>query len=278
MRKSLTELYENMLITEVLNAINYWVTPKGELLKLPNRVTHMTYAHEHFKDIDWKQYYADIAQGNVGWKDSYYVAYKAGYVRAVEQEYSIYVSYNRAKTPTKNQIATLINLAEIKEKNLYDEETGKVISKQNEIDSSQGSRQSLIKKLEQEMGQPSYYKNRPFGDSFSAYDLNDYTKIIYEYHIKEDEKYDDDEFGSYRMGMIKPKPLPDKPDYRQSMIDDAIEEIQLAKKNNIKGDPHYSLEGRIDFWIKFLHDNDFTQNEVEDIISMGLGDWNDFRK
>lgn len=167
MKPTLQELYEKTLVVEVVGAQNYWITPSGDLIKVDD---HIDYATNNFNvSMDIK----------FGEDPDYDPFYKAGYIRVVENTASIYFSYNRARHPDRIQFMTLYGMAQDKNKNLVDDETQKVIIKNNEVEPDV-ARNDKLDKLDQEM-QPSFYRKRGrYGENFSKYGLADYTKLLYE--------------------------------------------------------------------------------------------------
>lgn len=63
-----------------------------------------------------------------------------------------------------------------------------------------------------------------------------------------------------------------EPDYKQNLIDDAIEDIQKAKKHNMVDSPFYSLESKLEFWKKELALHKISNEEIERVISYALYD------
>lgn len=269
MRNSLQNIYESMLITEVVGALNYWLTPNGDFIKVDH---HLGYAQKNFNIAKWPAY-----NHGVGWAqfegELYDTVYKLGYIRVVEQPATIYFTYNRAKTPNKAQAQALFDLATDKQKNLVDGETQKTLVKNNEIDSDV-ARNDKLYKAEKEM-KPSFYKKRKdYGEGFSKHDLNDYTKLIYEYNIHG--KVDTPEPNNYRKDIPNPEPLPKnkEDDYRQAIIGDAIDGIKEAHK----GKGVFDLKNTVQYWKDHLHIKGFTDEEIRQIVEMGLGYHNKVRK
>ena len=134
-RKDLANIYESTIINEIAGAINYWLLPSGELIKVHD---HIYYAVENFPELE-KEFYMqeDFPYNNDGSivdeEDVYFAAGEHGYTRVVEESANIYFTYLMSVKPNKSQFTTLFNLANDKDKNLIDGETQKVIVKNNTI-------------------------------------------------------------------------------------------------------------------------------------------------
>lgn len=170
-KKDIGLLYENILINEVAGAINYWITPDGELERVYN---HMDYADENI-DLE------DLEDQGQTMDEIYDQAYKLGYIRIVENPSNIYFSYNISIRPSKKQFVVMFNLANDKRKNLVDGETQKVIVQNNAESSDSLGKNEQLTKMDQDL-QLSFYKNRgKYGESYEKkFPLKDYTKLIYE--------------------------------------------------------------------------------------------------
>jgi hypothetical protein len=243
--KDIGVLYESFVINEIAGAINYWLHPDGELVKVAD---HMSYVIDNLNyGYSWNTKRLDV-------DGVYESAYNDGYIRVVEDHANVYFTYKASKHPSKQQFKTLYDLAMDKGKNLVDGETGKVIVTNNEAESDtvSSNRNEKLDSMDRDI-QPSFYKVRKkWAESYEQKFLKDYTKLIYEYNIKEPE-----------------------PDYRQRMVDDAIEDIQKAKAKNMSNNPFYSLESKLTFWKGFLSENGFSDKQVQRIISYALYDRKD---
>lgn len=165
-REDLYEIYENILINEVVGAINYWLDPYGNLIKVDY---HIQYAINNF-DVEWDENEHTV----------YTRVYNKGYIRIVENSDTIYFTYNLSKKPNKEQFMALYDLAEDKNKNLVDGVTSKIIIKNNEIEPDIASNEK-VKELDYDM-QPSFYKKNKnrYYEGVNKFSINDYTKLIYE--------------------------------------------------------------------------------------------------
>ena len=270
MRKSLQNLYENMLITEVVGALNYWLTPNGDFIKVDH---HLGYAQKNFKIDKWPEYTHGVSWAQFE-SELYDTVYRMGFVRVVEQPATIYFTYSRAKTPNKAQAQALFDLATDKKKNLVDGETQKTLIKNNEIDADV-ARNDKLYKAEKELKPDFYKKRRDYGEGFSKHELNDYTKLIYEYNIK-GEVDSPDNTNDYRKDIPKPEPLPKnkEDDYRHAIIGDAIDGIKQAHA----GKGIFDLKNTVQYWKDHLHIKGFTDEEIRQVIEMGLGYFDKVRK
>lgn len=238
--KDIGTLYESVLVTEVAGAVNYWLYPDGQLVKVADHMNHI---------IDDLHYGYSGNMGKLDVDAVYKTAYNDGYIRVVEDTANVYFTYKVSKHPSKAQFKSLYDLAMDRNKNLVDGETGKVIVTNNEVESDSINRNEKLDDMDRDI-QPSFYKVRKKWSE--SCDLKDYTKLIYEYNIKEPE-----------------------PDYRQRMVDDAIEDIKKAKAKNMVNNPFYSLDSKLKFWKGFLKENGFSNNQIQRIASYALYDRKD---
>jgi len=167
--KDIGVLYESFVINEIAGALNFWLKPDGELVKVEN---HMDYALQNFP----------ITAG----PDLYNQVMKLGILRVVMDSSSVYFEYyiNRKDVgdntrPTKKQFEVLFDLAKERNKNLVDGVTAKTIAQNNDVVSNH-QQNDITRSMDQDL-QPSFYKVRKkWAESYEQKFLKDYTKLIYE--------------------------------------------------------------------------------------------------
>ena len=178
MNRKLQELYEKTLINEVAGALNYWLTPNGQLLKVHDLIDYAIKNLNIPFEIDPDEYYPINSDGSIAEEDDVYESiFYMGYIRVVEDTANIYFTYSDAKKPTKEQFMVLYGMSEDKNKNLVDGNTEKVIVKKNEIESDVAGNEK-VRQMDQDL-QPDFYKQRGrYSEGFSKFGMSDYTKLL----------------------------------------------------------------------------------------------------